>query len=208
MDNETCFWVAKQAWDALRNGAILPPKVMYDLGLLPFIDAIRTLAEKQDKPIILEMLRGQDWHTRYLATNIARDIRDTELAESIRGAWRNEPHFHNRFSMICFLMNNGYANDEAEEMISWLEENRLEFVKHFTLFYEGYSEGVWKAVCDRFKKTQYSGGYPIRLLALICLAELSPHGQQLELPDEIRHLLDDSSLVVRRLTRRLLSLTN
>jgi hypothetical protein len=208
MNNETRVWIGKQAWDTFRNGASLPSDVMYDLGMMPFIDTMRTLAEKEDKSIILRMLRDPDWHTRYLAVNIARDIHDRELAEAIGSAWRDEPHFHTRFSMVCFLMNNGYASDATEEMISWLEENKSEFVRHFTMFYEAYPEGVWRAVCDRFKKLRYSGGYPIRLLALICLAELSPQAQRLELPGEIRSLVDDPSPIVRQLTQRLLRLTN
>ena len=202
MHNQTLDWIALRAITEIRNGESFPEDVAYDLGGMPFIDVLREKIMPEDKKHILRLIKDGHWWHRYLGINLSRPILDQEIAEIVRGAWKQEEHFHTKLAMIYLLLHYGQPELQKEEMIAQLEEKREDFIACIENFYGGHPTGTWGALCLRLEDPKYEGARPIYLLSLLILAGASEHKTK-ALPDIVHELTESNDQLIRNLAIRL-----
>jgi hypothetical protein len=202
MHSQTLNWIATKALDAIRSEEIFAEEVGYELGGMPFIDAIRKQVRAEDKKHILRLIHSERWSQRYLGTNMSRPILDDEIINSVRSAWRDEPHFHTQLAMIYLLFHAGVTSSEEEEIIRHLDSARNDFLPCIHRFYDGHKEAVWGGLCERLDDKRFAGAQSIYLLSLTLLKETEESECGL-LPTSVNKLAESERQLIRDLSLRL-----
>lgn len=207
MKPETLAWIARRVMAQVRAGDDFPEPVAYELGGMPFVDAIRKEVLPPDKHRLLRLIQSEDWWSRYLGTNIARPILDEEIAEIVRGNWQDEEHFHTRLAKTYLLMHAGLDEEEIAWVVADLEKHVSDFMPCIFTFYGSPEATAWAKVAGRLADNAFGGATPIYLLVLALLTEQA--GRALgPLPGSLEQLTESKSVTISGLAQRLARLAD